>query len=113
MKAPSDRLFTAWILVGLIGLLLSLEACGGGDDKKGTARPTAPGQEASISGTIDLDRSLKERVAKEPLLMVLVSRPRVSLDTLLGSMMLHQGGGHAQTQERQKSRGRRPGAGRR
>ena len=74
MKAPSDRLFTAWILVGLIGLLLSLEACGGGDDKKGTARPTAPGQEASISGTIDLDRSLKERVAKEPLLMVLASK---------------------------------------
>jgi hypothetical protein len=33
---------------------------------------------------------------------LVISRPRVSLDTSLGSMMLLQGGGHGQTQERGK-----------
>jgi hypothetical protein len=39
-----------------------------------------------------------------------VSRPRISLDTSLGSMMLLQGGGHEQTQARPKAvHGRRSG----
>ncbi len=72
--ARSDRAFRSWIWVGLVAVV-GLGACEGGDGKEEkAARPMAPGQGAAISGTIDLDPSLKERVPKEPLLMILVSK---------------------------------------
>src|SRR5207249_257568 len=42
-----------------------------------------------------------------------LSRPRISLDTSLGGMMLLQGGGHEQTQARPEVRGQRRGGGER
>lgn len=42
-----------------------------------------------------------------------LSRPRASLDTLLGSIMLSQGGGHGQTEESQEVIGGRAGGGER
>jgi peptide/nickel transport system substrate-binding protein len=54
---------------------------------------------------MDWSTNLIVRARKEPL-----SRPRISLDTSLGSMMLLQGGGHEQTQARPKAvHGRRSG----
>jgi len=75
VKARSDRLFTSWIPIGLVAIMISLGACGDSEKKEeNAAGPMATGQEAAISGTITLDPSLKERVAKEPLLMVLASK---------------------------------------
>lgn len=75
MKAVSDPPCVSRISVGLVALLMGMQACGGGDKKEEKAAgPMAPGQEAAISGTIALDPSLKERVPKEPLLMILVSK---------------------------------------
>jgi putative tryptophan/tyrosine transport system substrate-binding protein len=63
------------IAVGLVTLLMGLGACGGGDKKEEkAAAPVAPGQVAAISGTVDLAPALRERVPKEPLLMIMVSR---------------------------------------
>ncbi len=75
MKAGSDRPSGSWTWVGLVVLLMGVEACGGGDKKEEkAAAPTAPGQEAAISGTIVLDPSFKEKLPKEPLLMILASK---------------------------------------
>jgi putative tryptophan/tyrosine transport system substrate-binding protein len=75
VKVGSDRPSRSWIWIGLVALLMGLGACGGGDKKEEkAAAPTAPGQEAAITGTIALDPSVTERVPKEPLLMILASK---------------------------------------
>jgi len=54
---------------------MGLGACGGGEKKEEkAAAPSAPAQEAAISGTITLDPSLKEKVPNEPLLMIMASK---------------------------------------
>ncbi len=65
----------SWLLLSVLALLMSLQACGGGErqDEKAAA-PSAPAQEAAISGTITLDPSLEEKVPKEPLLMIMASK---------------------------------------
>src|SRR5713101_3756874 len=65
-----------WILLGVMALLIGLQACGGGENKEGRAATPAapvaskaPHEEAAISGTITPDPLLKDTLPKEPLLM--------------------------------------------
>ncbi len=59
----------------MLALLMSLSACGGGEKNEEKApAPPAPAPEAAISGTVTLDPSLKEKVSKEPLLMIMASK---------------------------------------
>ncbi len=73
----SHRRSVSWLLLGLVALVVGAGGCGGGEKKeeKG-AVPGAPvaSAEASISGTISLDPSLKDKAPKEPLLMIIVSK---------------------------------------
>ncbi len=75
MTARCHRPWRSWIRILLVPLLMGLPACGDGEKKEDkAAAPSAPTQEAAISGTINLDASLKEKVAKEPLLMIMASK---------------------------------------
>ncbi|MBI3781571.1 MAG: hypothetical protein HY278_11045 [candidate division NC10 bacterium] len=65
--------------LGVLSLLIVLQACGEKKEEKGAtpsarAAPTAPTQEAAISGTLKLDPSLKEKAGKKPLLMIMASK---------------------------------------
>ncbi len=65
------------MLLGVLAFVTALGGCGGGEKKEEkAAAPGAPGPsaEASISGTITLDPSLKDKVSKEPLLMIIASK---------------------------------------
>ena len=56
-------------------IVIGLTACGGGKEEQQAASgdgPTAT-KEAAISGTITLDPGLKDKVGKEPLLMIMAS----------------------------------------
>jgi len=64
--------------LGVLSLLMVLQACGEKKEEKGAtpsapAAPTAPTQEAAISGTITLGPSLKQKAGKQPLLMIMAS----------------------------------------
>ena len=63
----------SWWFVGVLALVLGVAGCGGGDKKEEKAAPGVSA-EASISGTITLDPSLKDKVSKEPLLMIVASK---------------------------------------
>ncbi len=70
VRGRQRRRLATWMMVGVV-VLVGLQACGG---EKKEERSAAPAQEAAISGTITLDPSLKVKVAKEPLLMILASK---------------------------------------
>ncbi len=73
VKSRSHRRFGSWIVVGIGALLMCLQACGGEEKKEQKAAAPAAGQGA-ISGTITLDPSLKKKVGKEPLLLIMASK---------------------------------------
>ncbi len=61
----------SWIFVGVVAaLLVGLGGCAEKKEEKAAAPPA----EAAISGTVTLDPALKDKVAKEPLLMILASK---------------------------------------
>lgn len=80
VKSRSYRRFGSWIVVGIGGLLMCLQACGGEEKKEQkAAAPAAPtvataAGQGAISGTITLDPSVKEKVRKEPLLLIMASK---------------------------------------
>lgn len=61
------------MMLAIAAILAGLNACGG--DKKQEQKTSAPGaiSEAAISGTITLDLTLKDKVGKAPLLMIMAS----------------------------------------
>ena len=61
--------------LGVLSLLMVLQACGEKKEEKGAtpSAPAAPTQEAAISGTITLDPSLKQKAGKQPLLMIMAA----------------------------------------
>ncbi len=64
-------------MLAVAALTIGISSCGGGKkEEQGTGKPggaPATSGEASISGTITLDPALKEKVGKEPLLMIMAS----------------------------------------
>jgi hypothetical protein len=59
----------------IAAIMTGLTACGGGKEEQQAAsgdRPIAT-KEAAISGTITLDSGLKDKIGKEPLLMIMAS----------------------------------------
>ncbi len=73
----AHRRFGSWFLLGVLALAVGLTGCGGGEKKEEKAgAPGAPvaSAEASISGTISLDPSLKDKAPKEPLLMIIAAK---------------------------------------
>lgn len=60
--------------LGALAFAVALGACGGGDKKEEKSSAPSTTTEASISGTITLDPSLKERAGQEPLLMIMASK---------------------------------------
>ncbi len=73
MKSRSHLRFGSWIVVGIGALLMCLQACGGEEKKEQKAAAPAAGQGA-ISGMITLDPSLKGKMGKEPLLLIMGSK---------------------------------------
>lgn len=77
MTGRDHRRCRAWLRVGVVVLLMGLQACGSGEKKEekvaAPAAPTAAAPEAAISGTITLDPSLKDKVPKDPLLLIFAS----------------------------------------
>ena len=77
MRALSCRDSRFWMVLSIVTLLAGLSACGSDtkEEQKGTAPgiPPSSGGGASISGTITLDPTLKEKVSKAPLLMIMAS----------------------------------------
>ena len=63
------------IALGVLSLLMVLQACGEKREEKGAtpSAPAAPTQEAAVSGTITLDPSLKKKAGKQPLLKIMAS----------------------------------------
>jgi len=76
-EVTSHRCGVSWLLVGAVALVVGVGGCGGGEKKEEKAgAPGAPvaSAEASISGTISLDPSLKDKAPKEPLLLIIASK---------------------------------------
>ncbi|TAJ91956.1 hypothetical protein EPO44_14270 [bacterium] len=77
MKAQRRPYMKFWTILTIAALMIGMSSCGGGKkEEQGTGKPGgAPGTsgEASISGTITLDPALKDKVGKEPLLMIMAS----------------------------------------
>jgi hypothetical protein len=66
-----------WMMLAVAAVVAGLHACGGGKkQEEKTSAPSAPAtplREAAISGTITLDPTLKDKVGKAPLLMIIAS----------------------------------------
>jgi len=73
VNSRSHLRFGSWIVVGIGALLMCLQACGGEEKKEQKAAAPAAGQGA-ISGTITLDPSLKGKMGKGPLLLIMGSK---------------------------------------
>ncbi|MGE5816477.1 MAG: hypothetical protein ACM37Z_00485 [Deltaproteobacteria bacterium] len=56
-------------------IVIGLTACGGGKEEQQAASGDGPTaiKEAAISGTVTLDPGIKDKVGKEPLLMIMAS----------------------------------------
>ena len=77
MKAWKHPYVRFWTFVAITTLVVGLTACGG--DKKQEQKAAEPAgapvatNEASVSGTINLDPALKDKAGKAPLLMIIAS----------------------------------------
>ncbi len=79
MRTPNRHRARFSIALAVVALLVGLQACGDKKEEKGTtpsapAAPAAPVQDAAISGTITVDASIKEKVGKRPLLLIMASQ---------------------------------------
>ena len=101
MRTPKSHRSGFWIALAAVALLAGLHACGDKKEEKGAApsaptAPAAPVQEAAISGTITLDASLKEKVEKKALLMIMASkypdanRPSIAVKRVPGATFPYQ-----------------------
>ena len=75
MEARTSARKSFWMVLAIPSIVVCLAACGGDKKAEQTASqggPT-PTSEAAISGTITLDPGLKDKIGKEPLLMIMAS----------------------------------------
>jgi hypothetical protein len=74
VQARASSYGSFWAVLALGIIVSCLAACGGKNEEQAASGggPT-PINEAAISGTITLDPGLKDKVGKEPLLMIIAS----------------------------------------